>query len=346
MNRKAIHFLLVVLGAIGLLLILFHLAGVKPFHVMRSFAEGISGYHFEKREFLGWGFLSEVLRRATPLIITGLGVFLALQAGLFNIGAEGQLRVGGIVAAAAAIYLGVNGPLGILLAATLGAIAGMLWALPAGLIKVWRGGHEVITTIMLNNIAGHVATFLIAGPMLGQKGGDPSTALIPDSLRLVPFGVEGKTIVVYHGLLVGIFLCVLVSWWLFRTPKGYELRATGANPVASLFAGVKVKNTVLGAMVASGAIAGLAGAIHLLGQEGRYSEGFSPGFGFDSLGVALLAGRNPLGVIPAALLFAAIDQGAVRAQVADGLPKEVSAVIQGLVILVFALYRYRRQVGE
>ena len=335
-----------ILGAIGLLLFLFHLAGVKPFHVLRSFVEGVSGYHFERREFLGWGFLSEVLRRATPLIITGLGVFIALQAGLFNIGAEGQLRVGGIATAAAALFFGIDGPLGIFTAVVIGALAGMLWALPAALIKVCRGGHEVISTIMLNNVAGHMTTYLIAGPMLGQKGGDASTALIPDSVRLLPLGAEGKTLIIYHGLIFGILLCVAVGWWLFKTPKGFELRASGANPVASLFAGVKVKSAVLGAMLASGAIAGLAGAVHLLGQEGRYSEGFSPGFGFDSLGVALLAGRSPLGVIPAALLFAAIDQGAVRAQVADGLPKEVSAVIQGLVILVFALYRYRKQVGE
>ncbi len=346
MNRKSLRFFLVIAAAVGLLLLLFQLAGVKPFNIVKSFAEGISGYHFERGEFLGWGFISEVFRRATPLIITGLGVFLALQAGLFNIGAEGQLKVGGIVAAAVCLYFGVDGIPGLLLAVLLGAIAGMLWAMPAGLLKVWRGGHEVISTIMLNNIAGHLATFLIAGPMLGIKGGDPSTAQISDSIRLLPMGTEGKTLVIYHGLLIGIALCIGVAWWLFKTPKGFELRTCGANPVASLFAGVKVKTVTFGAMAASGAIAGLAGAIHLVGQEGRYSEGFSPGFGFDSLGVALLAGRSPIGVIPAALLFAAIDQGAVRAQVSEGLPKEVSAVIQGLVILIFALYRYRREVGE
>jgi ABC-type uncharacterized transport system permease subunit len=337
---------LVVMGCLGLLLLLLMVAGVKPIDVIKSFIEGSTGIGMEGQGFKGWGALSELLRRCVPLIITGLAVFLGLQAGLFNIGAEGQLRIGGIAAIWAGLTFGIGGPLGILAACAAGVVAGLLWALPAGIIKAWRGGHEVITTIMLNNIAGHLTKYLIAGPMQAVKGGEAATKLLPEGQWLHTVGRQGETLVIYPALFVGLALCSAGSWWLLRTSFGFELRATGANPVAARFAGVNVKRMLLWAMCLSGAIAGLAGALHALGQEHRFTEGFSPGFGFDSLGVALLAGKTPLGVIPAALLFAFIDQGAVRSQIHDGLPKEVSAVIQGLVILVVAVIRWRKKVAE
>lgn len=336
---------LVFLGCLGLLLILLILAGVKPFEVFKSIIEGSLGIDFDGG-FRGWGPLSGTLRRSVPLIITGLAVYIALQAGLFNIGAEGQLRVGGIAAVAAALFLGIGGTGGILVASVAGMLGGLLWALPAGIIKVWRGGHEVITTIMLNNIAGHFTKYLISGPMQAKAGGEATTALLPPDIRIATLGTAGKSLVIYPALFLGIAFCTVGTWWLLKTAGGYELRATGANATAARFAGVKTKKVLLWAMCASGAIAGLAGAMHALGQEHRFNEGFSPGFGFDSLGVALLAGRTPLGVIPAAILFAAIDQGAVRAQVQDGLPKEISAVIQGLIILCVAIVRWRKKVSE
>ncbi len=327
---------LVILGCIALLLALLLLAGVNAPEVFRSFVEG---------SFKGWGPFSELLRRSVPLIITGLAVYIALQAGLFNIGAEGQLRVGGIAAIWAGFAFGLSGPRGILVAILIGMAAGLLWALPVGLIKVWRGGHEVITTIMLNNIAAHFTKYLISGPLQATKGGEAATANLPDSMHIPVVGTPGS-LVIYPALFIGAILCAFGSWWLLRTVSGYELRATGANAIAARFAGINVKRTVLWTMALSGAIAGLAGALHAMGQEHRFTEGFSPGFGFDSLGVALLAGRTPLGIIPAALLFAFIDQGAVRAQIHDGLPKEVSAVIQGFVILTVAVIRWRKKASE
>lgn len=337
---------LVILACLGLLILLLVLAGVKPLEVFKSFIEGSLGIGFDGEGFRGWGAPSGTLRRSVPLIITGLAVYLALQAGLFNIGAEGQLRVGGIAAVAVGLGLGWTGFPAIIAASVAGAIAGLLWALPAGVIKVWRGGHEVITTIMLNNIAGHFTKYLISGPLQEKAGGEATTATLPVAAQLATLGTPGKTLVIYPAIFVGIVLCAFGTWWLWKTSAGFELRATGANQTAARFAGVNVKSMVLRAMLFSGAIAGLAGAMHALGQEHRFNEGFSPGFGFDSLGVALLAGRTPMGVIPAAILFAAIDQGAVRAQVQDGLPKEVSAVIQGLLILCVAIIRWRKKVSE
>ncbi len=340
------RFALVVSACLGLLAILLNLAGASGVDVTRSFAEGVSGYSFDRSEFVGFGPISEILRRMAPLVITGLAVFIALQAGLFNIGAEGQLKVGGLAAVSVALYSGTPGPAGIVFALLAGSLAGMLWAIPAGAIKTWRGGHEVITTIMLNNIAVHFATFLIAGPLRKPGSAEPATDYVSDSLRMLPIGDSGRTITVYPSLVVGIVLCAAATWWLYRTPTGFELRASGANPIASLFAGISVRKFAFWSMAASGGIAGLAGGLHLLGQEGRFADGFSPGFGFDSLGVALLAGRSPLGIVPAAMLFAAIDQGALRAQVATGLPKEISSVMQGLVILVVAILRYRRSYAQ
>jgi simple sugar transport system permease protein len=326
----------------GTLAILLAVSGTSGLDVVRSFFEGISGYSLERAEFVGYGPASEILRRMAPLVVTGLAVFMALQVGLFNIGAEGQLKVGGLAAVFVALFFGVDGVVGILLAVTAGIVAGMMWAIPAGAIKVWRGGHEVITTIMLNNVAAHLASYLIAGPLKKPGSSEAASDFVSDSLRLYPIGDAGRTITLQPALIVGVLLCIVAAWWLVRTPNGFEMRASGANPIASLFAGISVRRFAFWGMAVSGGIAGLAGGMHLLGQEGRFAEGFSPGFGFDSLGVALLAGRSPLGIIPAALLFAAIDQGSLRTQVATGLPKEISAVIQGLIILMVAVMRYRR----
>jgi simple sugar transport system permease protein len=332
---------LLVLAAVGLIAILLEFAGVGAGDVGKSFVEGLSGYSFSRGEFIGWGPASEVLRRMAPLVLTGLAVYLALQAGLFNIGAEGQLMAGGLAAAFVGSASAPLGFFGAILAIVAGLVAGLAWALPAALLKVCRGGHEVISTIMLNNIAAFVATFLIAGPMRDRGGQEAATAMVSDALRLQPIGVP-PGVVLLPALLFGVVACAALGWWLYRTASGFELRSTGAGPRAALFAGVPVRRYVGRALCASGAIAGLGGALHLLGQEGKYTEGFSPGFGFDSLGVAMLAGKSPLGVLPAAALFASIDQGALRAQVATGLPKEVSAVLQGLIILLVAVVRYRR----
>lgn len=344
-NSAAKLFIVIVFAAV-LLAALLVLSGVRPFDVLKSFWEGNTGISLEGEGFRGWGPISELLRRTVPLTITGLAVYLALQAGLFNIGAEGQLRIGGLAAVWAALTFGVEGPVGIAIATLAGMAAGCLWALPAALIKTWRGGHEVITTIMLNNVAMHLTKYLISGPMQAVKGGEAATNTLPPSIQIPVLGTPGKTLAIYPGLFGGIVLCVAAAWWLLRTSRGYELRATGANAVAAKFAGINVGKTLFFAMAASGAIAGLAGAVHAMGQEHRFTEGFSPGFGFDSLGVALLAGRTPIGVVPAALLFAFIDQGAVRSQIHDGLPKEISAVIQGLVILIVAIVAWRRKAAK
>ena len=281
--------------------------------------------------------ITGTLREATPLLIAGLAVFLALRAGLFNIGVEGQLLVGAL--ACAVVALRFPGPLGLVLGIVAAAVAGALWALPAGLIRAYRNGHEVITTIMFNYLAVSLTFFFVNGRFKDVAQQEPTTATLPDATRLHSIFLPGG-LQVNPGLLLGIAGCAALWWWLGRTVAGYELRAVGANQIAARFAGVRSQKTIVGAMLASGAIAGFAGAIQVLGYEGRFYSDFSPGYGFDALGVALLAGGNALAVLPAGLLFGILAKGGTMLQI-DGIPKGITTVILGLIILVAAAIRYR-----
>ncbi|RYG46290.1 ABC transporter permease [bacterium] len=283
--------------------------------------------------------VSGSLRETTPLVFAGLAVFLALRAGLFNIGAEGQFVIG--AAATATVALKVPGPLGILLGMIVGMVAGAVWAWPAGAIRAYRNGHEVITTIMLNRVAVLATDWLVGsqGPLRDPTSGGTTTALLTPQTRLP--NLIGPPLSLSSGLLLGLVLAVALWWWLGRTVSGFELRAAGANPTAARFAGIEPKKVMVKAMLTSGALAGLGGAVQVLAFEGRFYQGFSPGYGFDALGVALLAAGNALFTLPAALLFGALSQGGTRLGI-SGVPKEVTGVILGVVILVAGALRYRK----
>ncbi len=309
-------------------------AGVSPADAFRELLQGALGTK---------GALGGTLKETTPLLLAGLAVFVALRAGLFNIGVEGQLIVGAM--ACAVVGHRFPGPGGLVLGALFGAVCGALWALPAGLIKAYRGGHEVITTIMLNNVAIFFTGWMVAGPIKAPGQQNTTTADLSQD-TLLPSLYADAPLRVSSALLVGLLLLFAFAFWLKRTVAGYELSLVGANPRAAEFAGVDARRTVWRAMFASGAIAGLAGALQVLGYEGRFYAGFSPGYGFDALGVALLAGSNPLGIVPSALAFGILNKGSAGIQLI-GVPKGVTLVILGLVILVFASIRYRRvQVAE
>ena len=281
--------------------------------------------------------LSGTLKEMTPLLITGLAVFLALKAGLFNIGVEGQFLVG--AASGAAVALRVPGLTGVIFGILAGMAAGALWALPAGLIKAYRNGHEVITTIMLNNIAGLMTAALVAGPLKDPKQAAPTTPVLITRLPNV-VNTSDPPLTISLALVLGVVIVAIAAFWLKRTVVGYELQAVGANPTAARFAGVHPPRVMLNAMLVSGAIAGLGGALQVVAYEGRFYSGFSPGYGFDGLGIALLAGNSALGVIPGAFLFGALAKGGVALGIA-GIPKGITTVVIGLVILIAAAIRYR-----
>lgn len=277
------------------------------------------------------------LREATPLLIAGLAAFVALKAGLFNIGVDGQLIVGAL--SAAVVALRVPGPFGILLGIVASVVAGALWAAPAGLIRAYRGGHEVISTIMLNRIAIYGTNALVAGPFLDRTAGSATTASLPESSMLPALLRSPLTLTL--AIPVGIGLVLAVGWWLSKTVSGYELRAVGANPRAALFAGVESPRVAVRAMLLSGAIAGFAGAMLVFTDTGRFYTDFSPGYGFDALGVALLAGPLAIGVIPASLVFGALNKGGAALSI-EGIPKSITVVILGVLILIAGAIRFSR----
>lgn len=285
----------------------------------------------------------QTFREMMPLVVAGLAVFLALKAGLFNIGADGQLTMGAL--AAAVVALRVPGMGGMVLACLAAVVVGALWAFPAAWIKAYRGGHEVISTIMLNNIAGFLTVWLVAGPVRDPGQQSPTTALLerpsflPDLVNAPPFRLN-------LSLVLGLAGVVALWLWLGRTVPGFELKLTGANRSAAETAGVNVKAVTVRALMASGGLAGLAGAFMVVGFEHRFYANFSPGYGFDALGVALLSGGSPLGLVPASFLFALLGSGTSAVQLA-GVPKGLNGILLGILIIVFASVRYRRsRLGE
>lgn len=270
--------------------------------------------------------IGRTLEKATPLILGGLAVAFAFKAGLFNIGGQGQLLIGAIVAAG--IGFGITGlPLIIHLPLALlgGSIAGALYAAIAGALKTYTGAHEVITTIMLNFIAINITDYLADGPWKDEG-----------IVARTPAIAETAVIPTWGNIPVGFFIAVLVAWliWylLFRTTLGYEIRTVGLNAHAAQYAGMKVARTVILTMAISGFLAGMGGAIETMGVVGRFQPGFNAGLGFDGITIALLAKTHPLGVIPAALLVGAMQAGSSQMQFDADVPFQIIDVIQALIL--------------
>ncbi|MDI9640873.1 ABC transporter permease [Kamptonema cortianum] len=285
----------------------------------------------------GW---RDTLKESTPLLILGAAVFIGLRAGLFNIGAEGQFLLGAVAATYVATQM--TGLPGIVCSILAAVVAGALWAFPAGWIKAHKGGHEVITTIMLNSIAGFLTLALVKGPMKDPAESSPTTAFLDESVVLPVIFKSGPFRLNLAFLLA---LILVVALWIYfkKTVSGYELRAVGGNPGAAETAGVNVKKVIQRAMLVSGGIAGLAGAIQVLAHEKRFYSGFSPGYGFDALGVALLAGQSPLALIGSGLIFGVIANGTTILGL-TGVPKGLASLMLGVLVIGFAAFKYRREV--
>lgn len=285
--------------------------------------------------------LSETAVWATPYIFAGLAVALAFKGGLFNIGAEGQLALGAtfsaLVGYALPGWLGFDIPaiIHLPLAMIVGMAMGAFWAAIPGFLKAYTGGHEVINTIMMNYIALNTISFLLNGPM---KDRDPNnviarTPLIADSARM-PTIFEGLRI--HWGFVLALIVAYLVWWMLNKSTLGFEIRTVGANPDAAKYAGINVKRTIILTMALSGMLAGLAGAIEVTGLNNRHELGFSIGYGFDAIAIALLGKSHPLGVVLASILFAAMRNGATRMQFLTQMPVDLISMLQALILLFVA----------
>jgi general nucleoside transport system permease protein len=277
--------------------------------------------------------IGRTLEKATPLIFSGLAVAFAFKAGLFNIGAQGQLLFGAIIAA----WIGFSNEdlpaiIHIPLALLGGGFAGALYGAIPGALKTFTGAHEVITTIMLNYIAINITDYFADGPWKDTSPGNivARTPAIMDSARIPEIGG------ISFGFVIAILFAILVWWILEKTTLGFEIRTVGQNPHAARYAGIKVARTVVLTMVLSGVLAGLGGAIETQGVVGRYQPGFNAGLGFDGITIALLSKTSPIGVIPGAIFVGAMKAGASQMQFSAGVAKEIIDVIQALILFFIA----------
>lgn len=302
------------------------LAGKDPLLAYQAFARAVGG---SPRAF------GETLVSTIPLVFTGLAVALAFRTGLFNIGVEGQYLLGQIVTAWAGAALILPGWLHPAVAMLLGMLAGALWATVPGLLKAYRGVHEVINTIMLNYIALFFTHWLLMRYLRVPGGGGAATPAVQPTAELAQGLIEGSRL--HAGLWIALLAAVAVWLFLWKTPMGYEIRAVGFAPGAAEYAGISVAKNIVLAMALSGALAGLAGAVQMLGITRKFYEpmGFS-GFGFDGIAVALVGRNHPLGVVLAALLFGALERGGPTMQAVAGVPKAVIWIVQGTVIFFVA----------
>jgi simple sugar transport system permease protein len=286
---------------------------------------------------------------ATPLIFTGLAVAVALRAGLLNIGAEGQLYVAAFATAWTGIVFG-NLPAVILLpfCFTVAIAAGAAWGAVPGILKARFGSHEVINTIMMNFIAIALVSYLtqyhyrIPGDPILQSAPISPRAHLPRLGGFVP-GLPER-IPLNVAFLFALMACGFVYIFLWRTKWGYEVRATGSNPLAAEYGGISVRRQIVLAMAVSGGLAGMVGINEVLGYRHRYYDGFSDNYGFTGIAVALLGRNHPVGVVFAALLFAVLTRGGVPVDAfTEHVTKDIVQILQATIILFVAAEAFFRE---
>lgn len=275
--------------------------------------------------------LSATLVRTIPLLLTGIGVKIALRAGVLNIGADGQLLAGATAAVIVVAGASARSAVWVLPALVAAALAGALWSAVPAWLRARRGTLEVVTTIMMNFVAHQLVSFLVRGPLQEPTGIYPQSATIDASVRL-PLLAGGSRL---HAGLVIAAAVVLLAWFVLeRTWTGYRIRMVGANADAARSAGqIDVARVEAGAFLWSGALAGLAGGVEVLGVTFALYENLSPGYGYTAIAVALLGRLRPAGVVAAALLLGALGAGATAMQRDAGVPAGAAATVEALLVL-------------
>lgn len=310
-------------GAVMLLVL-----GTNPIEAYRVMIEGALG------DQAG---LFRTLTRATPLLIAGIGICIAFRAGVINIGAEGQLFIGAISATAFSTTIGAQLPAGLLVPLTLlaGLLGGAAWGFVPGYLKARFGVNEILSTVMMNEIAVQLLLFLLSGPMLDPAqiaSGTriPQSAQLPEAAWLARLAPPSQ---LHSGLFIGLAAAVIIYLLLWRTTLGYRIRAVGLNRDAARYAGIRVPRYLLLGLVFSGGLAGLAGAVEVTGITHRMVEGFAVGYGFSAIVVALFGRLHPLGAIPSAILFGALLVGADKMQRTMQVPSVTITALQGLIVI-------------
>ena len=316
-----------------LLIVLF--MGQNPIKVI----EVIFKYCFSSHRYIAL-----ILSYSVPLIFAGLSVSFAFQAGIFNIGVEGQYFFGGLIGALAGIYLKLPTIIHIPVVILFCMMGGAIWAGIPAILKVKRGIHEVITTIMFNNIALALVNYLVNGPFSGMSdvtSYEPRTKLIQCTAKFEKINFLFRTfgfnapdsVYLDYSLIIAIFFIILMWLILFKTRYGFDIRAVGTSTYVSLYAGIKVKQIQLAAFLISGGIAGLIGLQEIFAIKGFYTYGIASGYGFDGIAIALIAKNNPIGVIFSAFLFGFLKQAGYGIQYGTSVPNSGIYVITGILII-------------
>jgi general nucleoside transport system permease protein len=274
------------------------------------------------------------LNKSTPYILAGVGVALCFRARVINIGAEGQIALGGIAASWIALNgAALPGPLLIPLALLVGGCAGAGWAAIAAVMRLARGVHEVLGTLLLNFVGLLLVSEVLHGPMGEVGAGFPQSPLFPEQAWLPPL-IPGTDL--HIGIILAVVAVFICHWVFWHTPFGFRLRLLGSTDAAATYAGVSIVRGLFSVMLIAGGLAGAAGAVEVLGVHYRLIQGFSVGFGFNAVAIALLASLNPIAVLPAGLFFGFLETGALAMQREIGVPSSLVFVIQGLT-MVFVL---------
>ena len=321
-------FMALVIGAVIMMA-----TSVAPATILRSFvamADGSVG---------SINAISETLTASIPLVLAGLGIGLAFRAGLFNIGAEGQMVIGGLAAAIASFSItGLPMAVHMPLVLVIGLIFGGIYAAIAGFLRAATGAHEVISTIMLNLISFRLLDYLLRQPFIQKEGrSDPISKAVLDTAelpRLLSF--IDPNLRLHLGLFLMLGAVALVYWLLFRSKLGFAFRISGENLDAARYAGIRAGMTIVIAMAIAGGLAGLAGAAQVTGVLGRATPGFTAGIGFDAIAVALLGRSHPVGILLAGILFGALEAGGRQMQVDAGVSIDMISIIQALIIIFVA----------
>lgn len=322
--------------------------GGNPLDAYKALAQGAVGTPYDA---------SETLVSAIPLMLAGMAVAFAFRAGLFNIGAEGQLFIGAVCSSVVGFKLNLPGYLLIPLALLAAVIGGGVWGGIAGVLKATRGAHEVITTVMLNYVAIFVTGYLLESTPSGKPGplaqhnllGNPQTPPMNATLPVIVPNALVANGRLHAGLIVALAAGVICWFTLWRTTLGYKIRAVGLSPKAAAYAGMNVGWLTVVSMFVAGAFAGLAGMVAVFGLfPYQLTESFSPGYGFDAIAVALLGRNTVFGTFAAAILFGAFAHGGSLMQANAGVSGNLVNVLQGLIIFFIgadALVRYLTRRG-
>lgn len=312
---------------------------LNPVLAIQSLIQGAFGSSYS---------IGETLIKTAPLICTGLSFAMARKCGLLNIGAEGQLLIGGMCAGIVGIYVtGLPHILHVALAVLAAMVCGGVWGAIAGALKVRFGANEIITTIMLNYIALYLLNYMVAGPLQDPESTNTQSSKL---LSTACFASLDPSTRLHAGILLAVLLAVLFSLFFRYTTRGYMIQVVGRNQEAAMYAGLNPGKNILLVMFLSGALAGVGGAMEILGTQFRIFQSFSANLGFDGVAVAVLGQNSALGILLSAGLFGVLKAGASLMKMNAGIPSSMVNVLQGLVILFvigsrcISLYMEKRRV--